>query len=798
MCDRCSALGLTREHFDSPPFEPEGKYHQVIANGTIGQLRLRESECGLCRLLLKALCLELGDRPEVLANWDQEWEAEWYQNTAEYDPAAEGVEDQYGSGLLPRLKGGSTSNYGLQLVDESNTQRLLRARQIASRVDIERAKSWLAKCSREHGVQCLPTYLKIPEHPSRLPGFSVIDVQQQCLTPLPTGTPYTTLSYVWGKTSHPTTAKANLTTFQLPGAFERVRLPRTIRHAMEVTVALGFQFLWVDALCIVQDDDSLKRHLINNMDAVYGNSVLVIVAASGGHANAGLQGWNQDEPDEVRGSKVNLEQGLTLGVIPFFDLEMMNCILASRGWTYQETTLSPRKLVFLNGRIYFVCRSAVWREDIMAETDLVRPFDGSNTLGSTTSEWPLGCYSDHVQAYSSRKLTYHSDALNAFTGIQKALRGFMGGTTFWYGLPAAAFDWALLWDQPIGQRLTRREGFPSWTWAGWTGAVVLPSAKASADEQDWLRRRTWIDWHIINEEGNHVPIWKSPSVGDPTPREVSETSRSGSEDEFSVDVDEEFMPTYEPSRFEDFIKPPSKPLAEVAFDSTKVRLTTSPRPPELEIAISNIKGMQTNSWFGRGYEQQEDEQSTRRNRNPTCTGALIFKTPVYLVGLDFHISSPPSTRTKHKIGYPVRSEPSGKVCGLVWAPEAPNEPEKQASASLGLVLLSFAPPDTVHRDELLAAGMDNEYLPAAAQEDSDDSEERYGEGYEWDFLNVMLVQGMNLALDLRFTGDLEIARSRGPERNWIVERRGLGLMHRAALMDLHRSEGDNWTYVTLK
>jgi hypothetical protein len=102
---------------------------------------------------------------------------------------------------------------------------------------------------------------------------------------------------------------------------------------MEVTVALGFQFLWVDALCIVQDDDSLKRHLINNMDAVYGNSVLVIVAASGGHANAGLQGWNQDEPDEVRGSKVNLEQGLTLGVIPFFDLEMMNCILASRGWT---------------------------------------------------------------------------------------------------------------------------------------------------------------------------------------------------------------------------------------------------------------------------------------------------------------------------------------------------------------------------------------------------------------------------------------------------------------------------------
>ncbi len=113
LCGRCSALNVTRADFEDSPFEPEGKYRQVIAGGTIGELRMGQSACSLCWLLLQALSQHLEARPGVLVASEQEWEAEWYQNTFEYEPAAIGVEDQYGSALWPRLKGEATSDYGV-------------------------------------------------------------------------------------------------------------------------------------------------------------------------------------------------------------------------------------------------------------------------------------------------------------------------------------------------------------------------------------------------------------------------------------------------------------------------------------------------------------------------------------------------------------------------------------------------------------------------------------------------------------------------------------------------------------
>jgi hypothetical protein len=75
LCAKCAGLGLTRDDFDSVPFQP-GKYHKVILSGTIGELQLRESQCCLCRLLLNALSRNLAQQLEALGQWDREWEAE--------------------------------------------------------------------------------------------------------------------------------------------------------------------------------------------------------------------------------------------------------------------------------------------------------------------------------------------------------------------------------------------------------------------------------------------------------------------------------------------------------------------------------------------------------------------------------------------------------------------------------------------------------------------------------------------------------------------------------------------------
>jgi hypothetical protein len=59
---------------------------------------------------------------------------------------------------------------------------------------------------------------------------------------------------------------------------------------------------------------------------------------------------------------------------------------------YQEGCLSARCLVILEGKAFFSCRAAVWREDVMAEVDDVVPLEGANTLGRIPSPWPLRRY----------------------------------------------------------------------------------------------------------------------------------------------------------------------------------------------------------------------------------------------------------------------------------------------------------------------------------------------------------------------------------------------------------------------
>jgi len=147
----------------------------------------------------------------------------------------------------------------------------------------------------------------------------------------------------------------------------------------------------------------------------------------------------------------------------------------------------------------------------MVESEDFLPFKGANVLGRTQSEWPLARYGDHVRAFASRNLTYQSDVLNAFSGMERALAKDMGNTKVWFGLPGAAFDWALLWSPPPGRSLERRDGFPSWSWAGWIGDINMALSHRSAFDEKWLRQRTWISWFVKasgdNTDEDLVPVW---------------------------------------------------------------------------------------------------------------------------------------------------------------------------------------------------------------------------------------------------------------------------------------------------
>jgi hypothetical protein len=190
--------------------------------------------------------------------------------------------------------------------------------------------------------------------------------------------------------------------------------------------------------------------------------------------------------------------------------------------SFQEEQLGIRNLVFTNNQVYFICLQCVKTEDVLdGSDDKVNPFNVSNNYLDRNKPASLA-YFEAVEDYTSRDLSYPSDILKAFSGFLQVQQRMIG-TDSLSGLPTSIFDMALLW-QPVGP-MQRRDGFPSWSWAGWQGRVrwsgdtmELASERSSASKDAeklkitmWLRDRTWINWFRIGS-GTEEPVWRPSAI----------------------------------------------------------------------------------------------------------------------------------------------------------------------------------------------------------------------------------------------------------------------------------------------
>ncbi|KAK4112665.1 HET-domain-containing protein [Canariomyces notabilis] len=335
----------------------------------------------------------------------------------------------------------------------------------ASWIDLSRPRLWTSFCDHHHGGIChaLPAWQNT-SWPSYL---ILIDVEHLCLIEIRKPVTYVTLSYVWGTIPGVLeTTKSNFKDLRIHGAMMHQR------------------YLWVDRLCIVQDDPSSLEEQLGHMSSIYANSYFTIIAADGDDADYGLRG--------IGGG--SLPRSYNQNLLRFTD----HCIMMARledetqhnsrtttwhrrGWTFQERILSPRNVVFFRGRLLWECRKSRWSEDVAAEPDGVMTTTSKSAIGGghynfTHSRWPdLRQYEHLVSSYSRRLLTYPSDGLRAFSAILARLsRTFKGG--FFHGLPELYFDYGLLWypSTPVIRRTdpTRATSFPSWSWVGWQGNVT--------------------------------------------------------------------------------------------------------------------------------------------------------------------------------------------------------------------------------------------------------------------------------------------------------------------------------------
>ncbi|KAK0712289.1 heterokaryon incompatibility protein-domain-containing protein, partial [Apiosordaria backusii] len=97
---------------------------------------------------------------------------------------------------------------------------------------------------------------------------------------------YTTLSHRWGSKALVQTTRANLSNHQQGVGLEK--LPKTFEDAIKLTQMIGVPYIWIDSLCIIQDDPQDWANEARQMGAIYERSYLTIAASSGVDSKSGL------------------------------------------------------------------------------------------------------------------------------------------------------------------------------------------------------------------------------------------------------------------------------------------------------------------------------------------------------------------------------------------------------------------------------------------------------------------------------------------------------------------------------
>jgi hypothetical protein len=203
--------------------------------------------------------------------------------------------------------------------------------------------TWLRDCENGH-TMCQKLSTKMP---GRLLEIATHN-SQRSLRLLDTrnlgSVPYVALSYCWGGEQSVTCTTGTLPQFLTDISVSC--LPPTIQDAVTVCHKLSIRYLWVDSLCIIQNDQHDKTTEIAKMPYIYGNASFTIGAAS---ARTVEDGFLNQRSTGLHSAAFTLPFRCldnTLGSVTIFTLRLTPQPLDERCWTLQERLLSKRVIEF--------------------------------------------------------------------------------------------------------------------------------------------------------------------------------------------------------------------------------------------------------------------------------------------------------------------------------------------------------------------------------------------------------------------------------------------------------------------
>lgn len=557
LCSRCQSLDLSVAKFrfeknrageGSRPHLLHGLTSRRYELGTMTQLKDSAEKCKLCALIVdtvRGVTIPHMDDKACHLLWEMDgrtsadpqaghtvnttrrlrvcWEGEKLKSYEAHIMLAAPPKYDNSDVDYPNLLNKETQFLGRRIGSNHNKRNLIR--------------EFLRLCERHHDDRCTKR-LGI-ENPFRdtlkEPYFGVIDIENECLVPLPyhekgssfSFEPYATVSYVWGsgQSRQHATRKSTIQSRRKSGGLSAVirQLPKALRESIDLIRGMSIRYIWIDAMCIVQDSSHSWNLNARAMHLIYGNSTITICAADGQNATTGLVAL--DESRRPPQMVVNYAEGVCLMLHRPAETSIEATQWNKRAWTFQERLLSKRCLIFTEGKIFFQCRSTGMSEDVFSDQngkgwslDLVR---APLQLLSQLKVRAMWFYAHCVALYTRRDLYEPFDILAAFGGMCKLMEYTMQAPLV-FGLPTSHFDLALLW-QPTGKslRLERAAAsddpqykdmrFPSWSWCGWNHQGAAYDREmvdgCFADVRAWILGHTWIDWHIRDGYGTLRRVW---------------------------------------------------------------------------------------------------------------------------------------------------------------------------------------------------------------------------------------------------------------------------------------------------
>ena len=316
-------------------------------------------------------------------------------------------------------------------------------------------------------------------------------------------TPYVALSYRWGGLDAiwQTTTK-NLNSRR--DAFSIEDLPKTLSDAIRVARDLGFEWIWIDSLCIVQDDREDWAKEAVKMASIYQNAIITISADSSQDAKAGLHNkrptsmFSREESFKICNTlstgeesalylfpnrKTRLDESID-NIRDMGDL-LSHCSLRDRGWTLQERTLSPRIIHYASDKLYWECCHGIqesedkllWMGRSSTIPKIAHRIKSAKDDETKRKELKRMLYNWYVHIvggdYSHRSLTYGEDKLVAIGGVARALDDIepMGYMVGHWGEYDDELVKSLCWKRGGPGQKTVDYRAPSWSWASQDSAI---------------------------------------------------------------------------------------------------------------------------------------------------------------------------------------------------------------------------------------------------------------------------------------------------------------------------------------